>query len=130
MSDEFKLQWSVSLAPVAQYAKGHMFNFRGNSVAELEALFDEVLQSETIEKALEVASMLTAVDAIQTALPQNDRPAVQAVPDQGASVTELRTCAHGKRQYKEGTNKNTGKAWSGWFCPERNKSAQCDVDWA
>ena len=42
---------------------------------------------------------------------------------------DLKTCAHGVREFKQGTNAKTGKAWAGWFCPEKNKSAQCAVIW-
>lgn len=127
MSDEFKLQWSVSLAPVAQYAKGHMFNFRGDTVEELNDLFDAVLASETVQKALDVAALLTAAEVVV------NTPAASSA-DQGATVTQLpaqdlKTCAHGVREFKTGNNKNTGKAWAGWFCPEKNKSAQCAVIW-
>lgn len=125
MSDEFKVQWSVSLPPVAQYAKGHMFNFRADTPEELEVLFDKVLASETIQKALDVANLLTGAQTVVST------PAPAA---QGATVTQhpaaqgLHTCSHGVREYKEGTNRQ-GKAYAGWFCPEKNRNAQCAPEW-
>ena len=128
MSDEFKLQWSVSLPPVAQYAKGHMFNFRSDTVEGLTALFDEVLASETVQKALDVAALLTGAQTVTTAT------APAAVPtDGGATVTQLptgdlKTCNHGVREYKEGTNRS-GKRYAGWFCPSKNKNDECKPVW-
>lgn len=127
MSDEFKVQWTVSLPPVAQYAKGHMFNFRGETVDELNAIFDEVLASETLDKAISVASLLCGMDNVQNA---GNEPAVRSVPtqnDEPTNVSTIKTCSHGKRTYRSG--EKNGKAWAGWFCPERNRSAQCDAVW-
>lgn len=123
MSDEFKLQWSVSLAPVAQYAKGHMFNFRGNTVEELNSLFDEVLGSETVQKALDVAALLTAADVVTTATKGAGQES------QGESnVTALKTCAHGVRERREGTN-SRGK-WVGYMCPQpKGAKDKCDPIW-
>ncbi len=38
------------------------------------------------------------------------------------------SCDHGEMVYKSGTNAQ-GKVWSGHFCPERDKSQQCDPQW-
>lgn len=119
MSDEFKLQWSVSLPPVAQYAKGHMFNFRADTVAELEALFDTVLESETVQKALDVASLLTAGSVVTST------PTAAAQPAQGATVTPIngataKFCEHGQRERKEGVAKsgrNAGSPYVAHYCP-------------
>lgn len=120
MSDnEYKVQWSVSLPPAAQYAKGHMLNVKGNSVAEVEELFDEILRDKFIDKAAEVAAFLVAT---------------QVVTDSGAtgvsqsSSTQQQssghTCAHGERKYVTG-NGRTG-AWAGYFCPlPKGDANQC-----
>lgn len=127
MSDEFKLQWSVSLPPVAQYAKGHMLNIRGESVEEVNAIFDQVLESGFIQKALDVAALVCAGHVVQEA-------AAAPQQDQSATVTQhpasqgLKTCAHGVREFRSGTNRQ-GKPYKGWFCPEKNRNAQCAVVW-
>lgn len=128
VSDEFKVQWSVSLPPVAQYAKGHMFNFRADTAAELEALFDEVLASQTIQKALDVAALLTGAQVVtQTTA----APAPQPQQAQGATVTQhpaaagLHTCEHGVREYRTGTSRKG--PWAGWFCPAKVKN--CSPEW-
>jgi hypothetical protein len=115
MADEFKLQWSVSLAPVAQYAKGHMFNFRAETTEELEELFDAVLNSETIDKALAVADLLTAGAVVKGNNAPVESTAAPATSGPSATVTQLRTCEHGKRTQRSGTK--NGRSWTGYFCP-------------
>lgn len=50
------------------------------------------------------------------------KPAYQQAPG-GAKY-----CDHGEMEFKSGTNAQ-GKVWSGHFCPERDKSQQCDPKW-
>lgn len=50
------------------------------------------------------------------------RPAHQQAPG-GAKY-----CDHGEMVFKSGVNA-AGKPWSGHFCPERDKSQQCDPQW-
>lgn len=130
MSDEFKVQWSVSLPPSAQYAKGDMLNLRGETVDEVEAIFDEVLAGEFIGKASQVAGILRAAQTV-TETPAGGSNSQSAAPassgDSGGGVSNLRVCEHGKRTRREGTSAK-GK-WVGHFCPEKNKSQQCAVQW-
>ena len=128
MSDtEFKVQWSISLPPAAQYAKGDMLNLRGNTVAEVEGIFDSVLNGEFIDKATQVGALLRAAAAVTDGLtPTADAPAQQG----GSSdepVAALHVCQHGKRVHKSG--EKNGKKWEGWFCPEKQKANQCEVQW-
>lgn len=123
MSDsEYKVQWSVSLPPCAQYAKGHMLNVKGNSVAEVEELFDEILRDKFIDKAIEVASFLVAAqtvnDAGATPVSGGQQTANQSQQSSG------HTCPHGERKYVTG-NGRTG-AWAGYFCPlPKGDANQC-----
>ena len=80
-----------------------------------------------VSKVEEVAGLFQAAHiALKgTAAPPPQSPQ----SEQPSNVTHLKTCNHGVREYKEGNNKNTGKPWAGWFCPEKNKSAQCAVVW-
>lgn len=131
MSDEFKVQWSVSLPPAAQYAKGDMLNLRGNTVEDVDALFDAVLAEDAafLAKAAEVGALLRGAQVVN--MPDEPaQPAVAAAPaasGDGAPVAQLRVCSHGKRVRREGTG-SKGK-WAGWFCPEKNRSNQCAVEW-
>ena len=133
MSDEFKVQWSVSLPPSAQYAKGDMLNLRGNSVEEVEGIFDEVLAdaSEFLQKAADVATHLRAVAAVSDGLSPTAAPAAAGENTGGGgggSVAELRVCSHGKRTHRTGTSAKG--AWSGWFCPQpKNATDKCDPIW-
>lgn len=129
MSDEFKVQWSISLPPAAQYAKGDMLNLRGDTVEDVEAIFDAVLanDSEFLVKAAEVGTILRSVSVVNEGLSvvQNDAPAASGEP---APVATLHVCQHGKRTRREGSGRKG--PWVGWFCPRPKGSAdQCDPEW-
>ena len=133
MSD-YKIQWNISLPPVAQYAKGHMLNLACESLEELNAYLDELETSDTLEKAVGVAAKLAALSGVAEKLGGTvesvSQNTAQSSSESGATVTQLRTCQHGKRDYRVGGGGSTGKkAWAGYFCPEKNKLQQCDVDW-
>lgn len=128
MSD-YKIQWNISLPPVAQYAKGHMLNIAAESLDELNDYLDQLENSDTLDKAVLVAAKLAALSGVVERLGGevvNDSPQERSSGN-GATVTQLRTCEHGKREYKTGYGKK-GK-WEGYFCPEKDRSKQCDVDW-
>jgi hypothetical protein len=131
MTDEFKVQWSVSLPPAAQYAKGDMLNIRGNTVAEVEAMFDEVLRpdSEFVQKASEVATTLRLAAVVTDGLAgppaASQEPPVTVAAGPVAEV--VRMCSHGKRTRREG-NSARGQ-WVGWFCPlPKGDPNQCKPD--
>jgi hypothetical protein len=128
MSDEtFKVQWSVSLPPVAQYAKGHMLNLRGQTVEEVNDLLDAVLDNDGtfLVKAIEVGSVLLVAQGLNS-------PDAAADPQEtlraSGPVDTSHVCKHGKRDYKTG-NGARGK-WEGYFCPQPKGSPdQCAVEW-
>ena len=126
MSEEFKVQWSISTPPSAQYAKGDMLNLRGDTVAEVEAMFDVVLEGDFVTKATEVAALLRAAGAVQDGITV-DAPAAPAKSESGAA-TITHVCSHGKRVRRSGTSKKGD--WAGWFCPlPKSDANQCDVVW-
>lgn len=133
MSEEFKVQWSISTPPAAQYAKGDMLNLRGDTVAEVEAMFDVVLANEGafLTKATEVAALLRSHGVVTDVLQGNNdntQGPKDSEPGGGGGATITRVCAHGKRTKRTGTN-NRG-AWTGWFCPlPKGDPNQCAVDW-
>jgi hypothetical protein len=127
VSDEtFKVQWSVSLPPVAQYAKGHMLNLRGQTVEEVEDLLDAVLENDGtfLVKAIEVGSVLLVAQGLNSP----DVPAPQGGEAASGPVDTSHVCRHGKREYKEGTS--TKGKWAGYFCPQpKGSSDKCDPEW-
>lgn len=129
MSDEFKVQWSVSLPPRAQYAKGDMLNVRGETAEEVESLFDSILNSEFMDKATSVGSLIYQAFLVAEGLNHKESEGSAS----GATVTQDdqpaagggKFCEHGKKVWKEG-NGAKGK-WQGWFCPSNVKT--CKPDW-
>ncbi|HET6917269.1 MAG TPA: hypothetical protein VFH56_14340 [Acidimicrobiales bacterium] len=143
MSEEFKVQWSVSLPPAAQYAKGHMLNLRGQSVAEVESQFDQVLTGEFIQKATDVASLLVAAGAVTEGLapakpqaqaapqpqaqPQQSSwgqqpqaaPANNGAPQNGTPHPEGKQCRQCSAvlQFKQVTRKSDNRTFKFWSCP-------------
>jgi hypothetical protein len=50
-------------------------------------------------------------------------------PSHGSSeTTQMPTCKHGDRVWKEGTKKN-GDAWGGYMCPQPKGDDQCQPSW-
>lgn len=135
MSDtDFKVQWSVSLPPAAQYAKGDMLNLRGETVDEVEAIFDEVLAGEFIGKASQVADLLRAAQVVSETPAASQSAPAEAAPSgdgDGASVSNLRVCTHGKMEYKAAFTSRGGKAISASYnCPLGYKNpSSCKTVW-
>ena len=130
-SEDYKVQVSISLPPVAQYAKGDMVNFRGETPEEVEALLDAALEGNFFEKAaLAAKTYLTATGLLSDAPAQ---PAQQNEAAQNAdNVTSINNsghfCKHGKRVRRTGTNSRG--PWVGYFCPtEKGDPDKCDVEW-
>jgi hypothetical protein len=62
-----------------------------------------------------------------TEQPVDSRPAPTDAPG-----GEERFCKHGKMTFRTGitkSGKNQGKTWQGFYCTERDKDNQCDVQW-
>lgn len=142
MSDEnYKVQWSVSLPPAAQYAKGDMLNIRGESVNEVIGLLDEALNGEFIDKAASVAALVRAAAVVTDTFTPTQTDAAPAhgyepAPSgreqneaaQQAAPGPVYTCVHGKRTERKGTNSRG--AWTGYFCPlKKGDPNQCEVVW-
>lgn len=129
MSEEFKVQWSISTPPSAQYAKGDMLNLRGDTVEEVEAIFDVVLAGDFLTKATEVASLLRAAGVVDTVLsPPPPEPIAPEPEPESGGATVTRVCPHGKRVKRTGTNDRG--PWTGWFCPlPKGDANQCKVIW-
>ena len=131
MSDEFKVQWSVSLPPSAQYAKGDMLNIRGESVEEVQALFEAILDegSQFLSNATSVAALLRAAAVVaEGGTPTAPSTPTPTAPQSEAPVANLRVCEHGKRVRRTGTNAKG--EWVGWFCPTpKGTPGQCKPDW-
>lgn len=103
----------------------------GDNAADLEAKLDSLTDS-VLTKVAEVAELLRAA---HTVVAGGDTGATGGqTPAQGATVTPsnggsgLKTCEHGVRVKREGTN-SRGK-WTGYFCalPKGSQGA-CEVIW-
>lgn len=137
MADEFKVQWSVSLPPAAQYAKGDMLNIRGETVGEVQALFDDILDGDFIDKASSVADLLRKAQVVTetpAARPADEVGAKRAEREESAppaSSTD-RFCDHGKMEFKAAFTSRGGKAISASYnCPLGYKNPNaCKTQWA
>lgn len=98
---------------------------RGNTVPELEDSI-RALHEGTLGLIAETQSLFLAATAAMAPV-EESRPAPEFAQGGGASVTELRTCAHGKRTRREGTSSKG--PWVGWFCPlPKGSAGQCKAD--
>ena len=47
----------------------------------------------------------------------------------GEVIADEPVCAHGRMTRKKGISSKSGKPYSGWTCPEKNRESQCDARW-
>lgn len=47
----------------------------------------------------------------------------------GAKVVEVPSCKHGEMNFKEGVSSKTGRPYSGYTCPSKDRKDQCDPRW-
>lgn len=93
---------------------------------DMDAKLDSVTEG-LLQKVVDVADLFRASHIALIGLSSPAPEAAPAQSAQGATVTQMKTCQHGVRTRKEGNN-SRGK-WVGYFCPERNKAAQCEPIW-
>lgn len=93
-------------------------------LAEIGKLAAEIATTEQL--------IFGASNAASLAVPHDPPP--QAAPEPQGEVLQFPQqqqqapgpgCMHGARVYRSGISKKTGKAYSGWYCPQN----QCDVQW-
>lgn len=130
-SENYNVQVSISMPPVAQFAKGDMVNIRGESAVEVKALLEEALEADLFETAA-LASKTYLAAAGLTEAPQAGSAPDKGSPKQDQSdnvVGQGRFCDHGKRKYISGSGRKG--PWAGWFCPlEKGDPNQCEPVWA
>jgi hypothetical protein len=126
MTEEFKVQITLNAPPPAQYAKGAMANFRGETVDEVRGQLEAAKDVGLLELAAEVEAIWLANASLGATTVASEPAETQG---EGGAVATLHVCTHGKRDRKEGTRKD-GSKWVGYFCPEKSKRDQCDVEWA
>jgi hypothetical protein len=130
VSDEFKVQVSLTAPPPAQYAKGAMVNFRGDTVDEVVGLLQDAQASELLELASDVEKVWLVKSQLNASEVSSS--------GQGATVTQgnfggnqqaapAPSCQHGPRVWKSGKGR-TGD-WYAWFC-SAPKGQGCDAVWA
>jgi hypothetical protein len=47
----------------------------------------------------------------------------------GAQVVTVPSCKHGEMNYKSGISAKTGRPYSGYTCPSKDRNDQCDARW-
>lgn len=132
MSDEFKVQVSLSAPPPAQYAKGAMVNFRGQNVSEVVEQLQEAQAAGLLELATDVEAAWTAAAGLnartESTGPAQSAPSATVTQGQGTPHTgPAPSCQHGPRNWKSGKGR-TGD-WYAWFC-SAPKGQGCDAVWA
>lgn len=127
MSTEARYSITIKIA-------GDLFTVRGDTqeefatnVAAATGLIGaiRVLQKDATAE-FEVALAKKAV-AYEVPMEQ-PKPAQPMNGDLFAVATTPYDCEHGRRTFKEGTNKQ-GKPYQGWFCPHPVISEACPVKW-
>jgi hypothetical protein len=126
------VQWSVSLPPAAQYAKGHMLNVKAENVRDLGRMVDDLLESDDlIQKLGDLAAQVVATQVVADTFKSDDKAQGERREErtESSGSGEIYTCEHGKREFRSG-NRN-GKAWAAYFCPlKKGDPNQCDPVWA
>lgn len=123
MTDDYKVQFSISLPPSAQYAKGDMVNFRASSVEELIGMLEEANNFDLYTPATEASKAMLLASGLGATVTNEAAPATQAA----GPIAQVKTCPHGTRQRRTGGGGDTGKrAWAAHFCPlEKGDVNQC-----
>lgn len=72
-------------------------------------------------------------DLWETATPKEPEPMAMAIDvvarELGAKVVEVPSCKHGEMNYKEGVSAKTGRPYSGYTCPSKDRKDQCEARW-
>ena len=139
MSDDFQTQegYTVSFKTDESYSAA-LIVVRGSDDRALEQNLDR-LTEDLIQKVVDVRQLVLATNTAAAVLAGTAPASPPAsLPDQSATSAQqsvapggspdVKTCAHGVRQYKTG-NGRTGP-WAAWMCPRpRNASDKCDPLW-
>lgn len=139
MSDDFQTQegYTVSFKTDESFSAA-LIVVRGSDDRALERNLD-LLTEDLIQKVVDVRQLVLATNTAAAVLAGTAPASPPAsLPAQGATQTqapqgqagtpEVKTCAHGVRQYKTG-NGRTGP-WAAYMCPRpRNASDKCDPLW-
>ena len=93
----------------------------------------ETMEQVERSKTAEVNAMDQGVWGIKAAAQESISTVATVVADiqstLGAEqISESPICAHGHMVFK--TGEKNGREWGGWFCTEKQKSAQCPAVWA
>jgi hypothetical protein len=139
VSDDFQTQegYTVSFKTDESYSAA-LIVVRGSDDRALEQNLDR-LTEDLIQKVVDVRQLVLATNTAAAVLAGTAPASPPAsLPDQGATQNQqsppqggspdVKTCAHGVRQYKTG-NGRTGP-WAAWMCPlPRNAQGKCDPLW-
>lgn len=85
------------------------------------------------EEMAKVERATTAPADVWEAKPADPSPLANTLDvlsrELGAKVVELPSCRHGEMNYKEGVSAKTGRPYSGYTCPSKDRADQCEARW-
>jgi hypothetical protein len=117
VAEDFKVQVSIK-----DY-DGDMVNFRAASLDELKAELAGFPMEEYVAAKANIRAASAVQPVVNTSTSEAPAPAPAAAP-QG----QVKTCAHGVRQFKTGQGR-TG-VWQAYFCPlPKNTPGACEPEW-
>ena len=114
-----------------------MLTIRGDTIEEFKANVEDAV-ADMLQLVTEASELFHKTHSVVTTgeKPKKDKKNkdkgeeqtdnVRSI-DSGKGDEDVRTCSHGKRNFREGKGR-TGP-WAAYFCSERNKRDQCEPDW-
>jgi len=85
------------------------------------------------EEMAKVERSTAAKPDVWATTPAEPTPMAQALDvvarELGAKVVEVPSCKHGEMNYKEGISSKTGRPYSGYTCPSKDRKDQCEARW-
>lgn len=98
--------------------------------AGFQAKIGKRASREEMEKVVRTPS---APADVWEATPTAPTPMSEAVDvlsrELGAQVVEVPQCKHGEMNYKSGVSAKTGRPYSGYTCPSKDRKDQCEPRW-
>lgn len=92
----------------------------GTSVPDALSQLEE--NGEELYRLVELTQKISGKFAGMEQKPAVPKP---TAPTQEESNGERKSCVHGEMTFRSGFSQKTGKAYQGYFCPERDREQQC-----
>lgn len=128
MSDEFQDRPLKATLKAGPGYEAPWLTVAASDVYELNAQLDAITQ-DVLQKVSDLAALFRGAHNVSVGI--TDQPAAAPQQTQQAAPAQtqgLKTCSHGVRTKRTGTNSKG--AWTGYFCPlEKGNPNQCDPIW-